>query len=428
MKLLTLCPTSWSIKKTAEEFQVTQHLVRKSRELKKTNGILAEPDMKKGRSLGVQLIERVKAFYESDEFSGICPGKKEYVSIRQGNQKEHVQKRLLLVNLKELHLEYLKQTGDKIGFSKFCELRPRQCVTVNSKGMHCVCVCQQHQNVKLLVSAIPTEDNYKDLLQKLVCNVETRDCMMLSCNSCPGKVALMEFLTEKFSENLIDMDDNINYKQWMHTDRTTIVSLQAPLQEFLEMVCNSFDKLRQHHFVAKSQVAYLRSLKENIQNDTAIVLLDFAENYSFLIQDAIQGFYWENSQATLHPFVIYYREEGELKCLSTSVISDCLKHDTSAVHAFISSIIPYIKEVLPEKTRLIYFSDGAASQYKNYKNLSNLCCHNKDHALQAEWHFFATSHGKHACDGIGGTIKRLVAKASLQRPLTIKFPRVMILN
>jgi len=30
---------------------------------------------------------------------------------------------------------------------------------------------------------------------------------------------------------------------------------------------------------------------------------------------------------------------------------------------------------------------------------------------------FATSHGKSPCDGIGGTVKRLTAKASLQRPV-----------
>ena len=34
--------------------------------------------------------------------------------------------------------------------------------------------------------------------------------------------------------------------------------------------------------------------------------------------------------------------------------------------------------------------------------------------MKAEWHFFATSQGKCPCDGIGGTIKRLVARASLQ--------------
>ena len=30
--------------------------------------------------------------------------------------------------------------------------------------------------------------------------------------------------------------------------------------------------------------------------------------------------------------------------------------------------------------------------------------------------FFATLHGKWPCDGIGGTVKRLAANASLQRP------------
>ena len=35
------------------------------------------------------------------------------------------------------------------------------------------------------------------------------------------------------------------------------------------------------------------------------------------------------------------------------------------------------------------------------------------YALYAEWHFFATSHGKNACDGFGGTIKRMAAYASL---------------
>ena len=34
--------------------------------------------------------------------------------------------------------------------------------------------------------------------------------------------------------------------------------------------------------------------------------------------------------------------------------------------------------------------------------------------------FFANSHGKQPCDGIGGTVKRLTAKASLQRPIKIK--------
>ena len=40
----------------------------------------------------------------------------------------------------------------------------------------------------------------------------------------------------------------------------------------------------------------------------------------------------------------------------------------------------------------------------------------RDFGVKAEWHFSATSHGKGACDGVGGTVKRLAAHASLQRP------------
>ena len=45
----------------------------------------------------------------------------------------------------------------------------------------------------------------------------------------------------------------------------------------------------------------------------------------------------------------------------------------------------------------------------------NLCYHKKDFGIDAEWNFFATSHGKGPCDGVGGTIKRLAARVSLQR-------------
>ena len=36
--------------------------------------------------------------------------------------------------------------------------------------------------------------------------------------------------------------------------------------------------------------------------------------------------------------------------------------------------------------------------------------------MTGEWHFFGTSRGKGPCDGIEGCIKRLAARASLQRP------------
>jgi len=76
--------------------------------------------------------------------------------------------------------------------------------------------------------------------------------------------------------------------------------------------------------------------------------------------------------------------------------------------------LSHIKQILPDICKIIYFSDCAASQYKNYKNLTNLYHHRADFQLDAEWHFFATSHGKSPRDGIGSTVNRLTARASLQ--------------
>lgn len=98
------------------------------------------------------------------------------------------------------------------------------------------------------------------------------------------------------------------------------------------------------------------------------------------------------------------------------MISDCLEHTTAAVATFQGEVLKVLKHELPDVKKVHYFSDGASSQYKNKKNFVKLCYHKKDFSLAAEWNFFATSHGKSACDGVGGTVKRLAARASLQRP------------
>ncbi len=81
-----------------------------------------------------------------------------------------MQKRLLLINLKELNIEFVKATDDKIGFSKFSSLHPKWCVPVTWAGMHSVCVCELHQNAKLLLTVIPSQIEHKNLLEKIVCS------------------------------------------------------------------------------------------------------------------------------------------------------------------------------------------------------------------------------------------------------------------
>ena len=233
------------------------------------------------------------------------------------------------------------------------------------------------------------------------------------------------------------------------------------INELLKQLSN----LRAHDFIAKQQAAFLEETKANLKQGEAVG--DFSENYSFVIQGAIQGFHWNNDQATTHPFIAYWRpsvtqhgctiqgkhnaaqsssgcseaqsdatllssNQGSVQCgtsqshaqdnsshfLSYVVISDRLGHDAVSVHLFVKRFLDFLALNIKGLKKVYYFTDSASSQYKNRKNFINLAFHMEDFNVEAEWHFFATAHGKGPCDGIGGTVKRLATKASLQRPFT----------
>ncbi|KAF4530231.1 hypothetical protein B566_EDAN018372 [Ephemera danica] len=61
------------------------------------------------------------------------------------------------------------------------------------------------------------------------------------------------------------------------------------------------------------------------------------------------------------------------------------------------------------------YADGSAAQYKNKFNYLNLTYHAEEFGVPAEWHHFGTSHGRGVCDAVGGSVKREVMRASLQR-------------
>ena len=155
-------------------------------------------------------------------------------------------------------------------------------------------------------------------------------------------------------------------------------------------------KLQLHDFIAKNQAKFLAYKKENLTSGEFIVIADFSENYSFVVQDENQSFHWNNLQATVHPFLCYYKNtDRKLDSVCFCIISENKEHDTIAVHLFQRKLVSFLTEHFGTKPRqIMYMSDGCAGQYKNCYNFTNLCHHEKDFGVPAEWHFFATSHGK----------------------------------
>ena len=121
------------------------------------------------------------------------------------------------------------------------------------------------------------------------------------------------------------------------------------MDEFVDQFCEKLELLRPHSFIANQQALFYSNCKLGLAPREMLVIVDFSENYSFVLQDAAQGFHWNNSQATIHPFVAYFKNHSELCHISYVIVSECLHHDTTAVYLYQKCFIAfYICFSLPD--------------------------------------------------------------------------------
>ena len=73
--------------------------------------------------------------------------------------------------------------------------------------------------------------------------------------------------------------------------------------EFVELFSEKLKALCPHSFTATQQSRFFSECKSTLKPGEIVVSADFSENYAFVLQDAAQGFHWNNTQATDHsPF------------------------------------------------------------------------------------------------------------------------------
>ena len=226
--------------------------------------------------------EEIVSFYEDDKISRIMPGKKDYVSI---GRNIHKQKRFLLAILKELHSIFKsKYPARQIGFSKFCSLCSKWSVLPGLLGTHSVCECTHHQNMKLILA--PLGVSHTELYEFLVCDINNKKCVIHRCPNCPENTEMLE---SKLYELIGDYYDEtvIEFGQWTSKDRANLTSCRENVPQFINLVIQELEKLAAHSVIAKCQ----SNLEENLEENKVIILRDFAENYSFVVQDELQGFH-----------------------------------------------------------------------------------------------------------------------------------------
>ena len=129
--------------------------------------------------------------------------------------------------------------------------------------------------------------------------------------------------------------------------------------------------------------------------------MDFAKNYVYTAQDEVQSAHWKQAQITLYTSVAWCRSD-----IFSHVISDNLKHDKYAVGVYLSEILKF----KPENVSFLrVWTDGPNSQFKSKYVMAAIEMLLEMYNIKIIWNFSTTSHGKGSVDGVGATLKRIVA-------------------
>lgn len=139
--------------------------------------------------------------------------------------------------------------------------------------------------------------------------------------------------------------------------RSTLETVVKTIDELGNLLEELFEKLVIHDFIARQQAQYAKEIEENLSSDCVLVKGDFAQNYSIVIQDAIQSHYWSTDQVTIHPWTCYYRDEtSHIQNLTLVMVSDYLKHDVHTVSTFQRHLVNFLNSKIPGIKKLIYLT------------------------------------------------------------------------
>ena len=332
----------------------------------------------------------------------------------------------------------------KIGYVKFIQLRPGNVRHMRSNE-RIVCCCIKCENLKLLTSALnntlpPNNRLPRDeveLCNMTMCTAKGRfpskACIESRCLEC-GDDQIGDRLKDVLGDDVKALEV-VPYKEWRTVEKTTkskkgitrtikvvdCVQAEGSLQEVVKKIKGKVKVVKAHLFRAKWQQEQLKQCKEKIQGRTAVLIMDFAENYTCTSQDEIQSAHWVNQAVTIHPIQAFINGSDDAGVITNKesliFISDDLRHDADAVAHFKSITYKHLADKYGI-VRIDEFSDCCAQQYRCGKSFVDIAMCTGP--MRVKHHYFEASHGKNSADGLGATVKHSATMAVTRRQFEIR--------
>ncbi|CAF1545908.1 unnamed protein product, partial [Didymodactylos carnosus] len=363
----------------------------------------------------IQLTNKLKKdihnFYVRDDVSYQCPGKRDTVVVKEDDgTKTSYQKRILINNLRESY-ELFKEENKNVDLSRsaFADLRP-PFVVPKAALTHRICVCKYHENTNLLLKSLEkcvtgkVCSCLKTFTEALVCNSENQECMFSQCPLCDS------FFHERVEQKVIDGSLQIKWFQWVNENgKAEKKEFSGSVDQALQLLQSKVEYFKFHVYVKRAQSKNFEKLKSEVTLKKIVCQVDFSANWEMKEQDETQSGYWNSKSLSVFTAYVWSESGG----VAFSLPSQDLTHDKFVVNSALELIINHVKTLFPDLEEVDFFSDGAASQFKQRFHFRNIIQLASNFKIHLRWHFFATSHGKGTVDAIGGSVKRVVSSVVL---------------
>lgn len=314
-----------------------------------------------------------------------------------------------------------------------------------------VCCCMKCENVQLklkIINQCVTKDckieSLNDLSNKTVCQYEEpgfpeRECVERTCKSC-GTDALATWYAPMIA---VDGDRQVQYDQWKTVEEVKpiktkgekapvmrkikalrLVTSKTSCKELLAGLIVDMKLFSGHLFRAAWQQEQFRLSKLNMPPRSAVLVADFAENYACAMANEVQSYHWAQTQVTIHPVMAFVNAADENSPTPTHTeavfcITDDPKHDAASVSTFMHLTNEYLKDKYNIKSEVI-FTDCCASQYRGKVSFADISFMKQDSDLDVTRHYFESSHGKSAADGLAAIVKHSATVAVTRSHVKIR--------
>ena len=379
--------------------------------------------------------------YWKNEASRTSTDTKRPVTKSLGN-KEYLRhtRHVMTKTYREAYIEFSRNKPDiKVSEATFRRCKPFFVKPATARDLE-QCCCQRCITVRKAFRALmnfrqnrkcgcPIYDNVYDFLRATLCPKEEdheyhqMKCINQECDNCG--IGTLRFCEQELDENSNALVtwycfDYVNHtgkdgKERRHLD---IVQRKTNPYALIKHLRKELEGFSRHLFNAKWQRVQWQNLIENLPPDHLAIEMDFSENYSCTLQEEPQSIYWSHTQVTIHSCVLWRPIVGTDMSEDTHVkehwliISDDLHHDFHVVqHSFQQIIMPKLKEMGCNITKIHQRTDTCAAQYRSKNTFLDLSTSEQDLGVPRQVNYSGAGHGKGEVDAAAGYLKHAARSA-----------------